>query len=443
MRAQMATRAPSATSISAHARPKPREAAATAATFPFSPRSIGAHDAIVRAVSTPQRLMTPRFLLITLGMFLYLVSAGMQIPTLPLYVTERLGGSEVAAGIVAGAYYFSAFFLRPFLGRLGDVKGRRILLIGGSVVAAVTSAGLAATGSIGGVMPLRLIGGIGEAALFVAGLAAIDDISPPERRGEAVAVSTLSIYLGLAVGPPLGEWINIHWGFDATWYVSAVVALAAAAAIWPVGETKRAGTTPSKFRLIHPAGLMTGAVLFGSSLGFAGFSAFLKLYSRELGLSRAGWIFVLYSMTLVVFRLAGRRLPDRLGAASTAKVCLLLTTVGLAVMAIHSVAALVAGSLILAVGQSLTFPALVSMTVQRAPESERGNALATYTGFLDISFGFGPLIVGVLASSLGYGSAFLGSAGFAAAGFVLLTVSDRAGMRAGAAADVLPPGPHA
>jgi MFS family permease len=396
--------------------------------------------------NTPPRLLTPRFLLLTTGMLLYITSAGMQIPTLPLYVTDRLGGSEIAAGVVAGAYYFSAFFLRPFLGRLGDLRGRRILLIGGSLVAAVTSAALAFTGGIGGVMPLRLLGGIGEAALFVAGLAAIDDISPPERRGEAVAVSTLSIYLGLAIGPPLGEWIAATYGFDATWYISAVVALAGGVAFWPVGETRRAITEPPRFRLIHPAGLLTGAVLLGSSLGFAGYSAFLKLYSQELGLASAGWLFILYSLTLVAFRLAGRQIPDRLGAQPTARMCLLASTLGLAMMSIHAVWALVVGSLVLAIGQSLTFPALVSMTVQRAPESERANALATYTGFLDISFGIGPILVGVLAASAGYDMAFLGAAGFAGAAYVLLSASTRprgSRLRRRRAADVPAPGPRA
>lgn len=387
--------------------------------------------------------MTPRFLLLTFGMFLYITSAGMQIPTLPLYVTDELGRSEVAAGIIAGAYYFSAFFMRPFLGRLGDLRGRRILLLGGSVVAAVTSAALAMTAELEGVFPLRLLGGLGEAALFVAGLAAIDDISPPERRGEAVAVSTLSIYLGLAVGPPLGEWVAAHQGFDATWYISAVIALAGGAVFWPVGETRRAISTPPRFRLIHPAGLLTGAVLLGSSLGFAGYSAFLKLYSQELGLAKAGWIFILYSLTLVGFRLAGRRIPDRLGALPTARVCLLASMAGLAIMAIPQVWALVLGSVVLAIGQSLTFPALVSMTVERAPESERANALATYTGFLDISFGIGPILVGLLASTLGYDIAFLGAAGFAAAGFVLLSQSARPRWARPVQADVLPPGPHA
>lgn len=387
---------------------------------------------------TRERLLHPTFLLVTLGMFLYITSAGMQIPTLPLYVTDHLGGSEVAAGIVAGGYYFSAFFVRPFIGRLSDLHGRRRLLIGGAIVAAVTSAALAATGSIATVLPLRLIGGLGEAALFIAGLAAVDDVSPPARRGEAIAVATLSIYLGLAVGPPVGEWVAAAWGFDAAWYVSAAVALASAVAIWPIGETRRAPVVPPRFRLIHPAGLLTGGVLLGSSLGFAGYSAFLKLYTQDLGLGSAGWIFVLYSLTLVGFRLAGRTLPDRVGAAPIARACLLLSVVGLAVMgAGRNVGALVVGTVVLAIGQSLTFPALVSLTVERAPESERANALATYSGFLDISFGLGPVLVGWLVAGIGYDAAFFASAGFAAAGFILLSVDPRRAR----AADV--PGPAA
>ena len=60
-------------------------------------------------------------------------------------------------------------------------------------------------------MPLFVVArsllGIGEAFFFVAAVAAVSDLAPPERRGEAINIASLSVYLGLAIGPFLGETI--------------------------------------------------------------------------------------------------------------------------------------------------------------------------------------------------------------------------------------------
>ena len=59
--------------------------------------------------------------------------------------------------------------------------------------------------------------GVGEAFFFVAAVAAISDMAPPERRGEAINIGSLSLYLGLAIGPFLGETILAASGFTAVW----------------------------------------------------------------------------------------------------------------------------------------------------------------------------------------------------------------------------------
>ena len=55
------------------------------------------------------------------------------------------------------------------------------------------------------VVALRLVLGVAEAAFFVASIAALADLAPPSRIGEALSYNSLGLYLGLALGPPLGE----------------------------------------------------------------------------------------------------------------------------------------------------------------------------------------------------------------------------------------------
>ena len=72
------------------------------------------------------RLITAPFALVTLSTFAYFLAIGSLLPTLPRFVENELGGGSVAVGFVVGAFAIAAAVLRPFPGRFGDLRGRRI-----------------------------------------------------------------------------------------------------------------------------------------------------------------------------------------------------------------------------------------------------------------------------------------------------------------------------
>ena len=84
----------------------------------------------------PERLVTPRFVLVVTVGLAYFMALGMLLPVVPLFVKHRLGGTDVAVGIAVGAFAVGAVTLRPFVGRIGDRLGRRMLIVSGSLVVA-------------------------------------------------------------------------------------------------------------------------------------------------------------------------------------------------------------------------------------------------------------------------------------------------------------------
>jgi len=117
---------------------------------------------------------------------------GVAIFALPLYVTGPVGGGEASAGLAFGAFALSAFVLRPFVGRLSDLHGRRPFLVGGALLAAISLGSLTLTENIVVIVALRLLAGVAEAAFFVAGFAALADVAPPARPGEALSYNSLT-----------------------------------------------------------------------------------------------------------------------------------------------------------------------------------------------------------------------------------------------------------
>jgi MFS family permease len=372
----------------------------------------------VDAPAAAGKLITGRFLLVTLATGAYFTALGMQLPTIPTYVEDELGGGGIAVGFAAGIFAFSAAIIRPFAGRLGDRKGRRILMVGGAGILGISVIAYTLASSLALLLFFRLLSGIGEAAMFVGAATAIQDMAPPDRRAEAASYYSVALYMGLAIGPTLGERLVDGPGYDVLWFVAGGFALVAAGlgCFTPVGELHE--PTPGQ-KLLHPAALPPGFVLMLGMVPFIGFATFLKLYGQSVGVEDVGLIFGAYAVMVLVIRIFGARLPDRLGWKRSSTIALTANVVGALVLASWaSGPALWLAIFPFAIGQSLMFPALFATVVDRVPESERSQAIGTFSIFFDLANGLGAPFLGLFVAIGDYRLAFAVGALVAGAGFV-------------------------
>jgi MFS family permease len=371
-------------------------------------------------------LLTPTFVLIQVATFVYFVGVGALLPVLPLYVKGPLGGGSVAVGLAIGSFSVSALLLRPVAGRLGDRRGRRVLIVGGAVVVAVAVAGYNLATSLTMLIGFRLLTGVGEAFFFTGVATAVNDLAPDERRGEAVSFFSLALWGGIAVGPVLGETILGRSSFHIVWWLAAGTGLVAAGLALRIPDTraKEAGDVsgaggPST--LYHPAAMLPGLVASSAVWGFSAFASFVPLYAIQLGMKGSEFVFAAYSAVILGIRSFGRRLPDRLGSRVTSRIALACSIAGLGTMAAWpSVAGLFAGTVIFAVGQGLLFPGLMTLAIGMAPRSEMGAVVGTFTAFFDLAYGLGAVSLGGVAAALGYRGAFATGSVVAGAGLALL-----------------------
>ena len=377
-------------------------------------------------------LVTPAFVAVTLAGLAYFTADGILIPAVPRYTAGPLGGGDVAVGLVVGAFSVSAFFLRPWAGGLGDRWGRRPLMLGGAGVFAVSVLAYGLAPGPAGLAGLRLLTGAGEACFFMGMLAAVADLAPAERRGEAMSLASLSLYGGIGLGPLLGEAAIDRRGYGAAWVLAAAAGLVAVAIALRVPETRPRdpGPEPGRRRLVHRAGLRPGLLLAAGIAGMAGFLAFVPLYAPELGMAGSRLVLLLFAGIIVGIRGLGARIPDRLGPARATRAALALSAAGLAVMgAWRAPAGLVAGTAVFAVGVALLTPAVLTLAVEAAAPTERGAVLGTTSAFLDVALGLGPAALGLVAAAAGRPGAFLAGAAVAAAG-LLLTPAGPGALRA-------------
>jgi MFS family permease len=360
--------------------------------------------------------------LITLSTFAYFVSVGTLYPTLPRYVEGPLGGGSISVGLAIGAFSLAAVVLRPVVGRVGDTRGRRLLILAGAALVGTSVAAYVLVTNLMTLLLLRLVTGAGEAAFYVGAASAINDLAPEERRGEALSFFSLALYAGIALGPVLGESVLNHTHFDSAWITSAVCAFVAFVLALGIPDTREEHEGGARSTsIIHPAALLPGTILAAGIVGLTGFNSFIPLYVWTLGMTGSRLVFVTFSAVVLLVRGFGAQLPDRWGARLSARAALITSAAGLALIAMwaHPVG-LFAGTVIFALGQALAFPALMTIAIRGAPSSERGSVVGTFTAFFDLAYGVGAIGLGAVVSLAGYRGMFAAASAAAVGGLGLL-----------------------
>jgi MFS family permease len=359
----------------------------------------------------PDRVLTKPFVLAVLAEFAMCMSIGMLLVILPVYANDELGAGSFGVALTVAAVSPMLLLFQPVAGRIGDRKGRRVLIVAGALVAAVSVAAYALSTSLELLIAFRLFTGVGEAMLLVGAATMITDLAPEKRRGEALSLYSLGLWGGLALGPLLGELVLRSDHFDSVWLLAAGFCLVAAAIGLTLPETApvlEVGEVFAPSRLVHPAAVGPGLVLAVTVFGFAGLATFAALYARELGMDGAGAVFLVFSAVVVATRIVGRQIPDRLGPKRTSGTALILISAGLLTIGLWNVpTGLFAGTVVLAFGQALAFPALMTLAVSSAPASERSSVVGTFTAFTELGFAIGALSLGAVATAVGYDGVFI------------------------------------
>lgn len=366
-------------------------------------------------------LFTRAFITLTIAELAYFTAQGLEIPLAPLFAARVLGADPAGVGIAVGALSLTALVLRPWAGRFTDRYGRRLPLVAAALLYAAATALHAIAPDLTVMVGLRLVLGVAEAFFFVAGFAALADLAPPSRVGEALSINSLSLYLGIALGPLVGQALLVAGGYTPAWLGAAALALAAALLASRLPETRarareHASDEPPP-ALIHRPAIVPGLLLLAGITAMAGFFTFAALHAEDIGVDVWSLVLLEFGLIVVATRVLFRKLPDRVGPYRLGAAALAVSAVGAAMVALVPTAAgLFVGAGILAAGVAFTTPAFFAAILARTAPHERGAAMGTMTISIDLAIGGGPMLMGFVAAAAGIPAAFLAGAAISAAG---------------------------
>jgi MFS family permease len=356
-----------------------------------------------------------------------LLSVGAVIPVLPRYVKGPLDEGDVAVGFVVGAFAFTGLAARPLAGHLADLRGRRVAVVLGSSLAVLAGLIYFIPAGLPGLIASRFALGAGEGTVFTAGAAWVVDLAPIERRGRMVGLYGLAVWTGLSLGPPIGDLLLQVGSYELVWAFATAAPLIGLLMALRLPDPFTPAPQDEPRALIARESLRPGIALSLGVVGFAAIAAFIALHLEERGIGHGTLAFTVFAVSVVVTRLAGGDLPDRIGAARCALGAAAIEALGLTVIALApSLAITLLGAVAMGAAFSTLYPALVLIAVERVPETRRGSAVGTFTAFFDIGVGLGgPLTGAAVALGDAYSAAFWVAACCACAGAVVIATRIR------------------
>ncbi|MDL2355568.1 MAG: MFS transporter [Pseudomonadota bacterium] len=257
--------------------------------------------------------------------------ANVALPTL----AQAFGASLPQVQWVVLAYLLAITTVIVSVGRLGDLTGRRRLLLAGIFLFTVASALCGFASTLWLLIAARAAQGLGAAVMMALTMAFVGETVPKEQTGSAMGLLGTMSAIGTALGPSLGGVLIAGFGWRAIFFVNVplgLVAMLLASRFLPA-DRPRAKTERAGFD--HPGTLLLaltlGAYALAMTVGRGKFGllnvALLSAAAAGLGL----FVFVETTAATPLIRLAMFRAPQlRAGFAMSA----LVTTVVMATLVV-------------------------------------------------------------------------------------------------------------
>jgi DHA1 family solute carrier family 18 vesicular amine transporter 1/2 len=270
--------------------------------------------------------------LVSFAAFTDLVAYSIAVPVLP-DLSRRFGASPTMIGLLFAAFGVTLLGVSIPIGSVSDRMGRKVPLVGGLIVLALSTLLFAFADSLPWLFAARLAQGAADAVTWVVGFALIADLYGPAERGRVMGFVMSGTSFGLMIGPSLGGWLYETGGMKLPFLtVAALAAVAAVGFVWlrlPDVHAAREAVPLGRLLRVRAVAICALTVVVAASTAAMLEPAVSLWLSLDLGLnpSRVGVVFGVAAVAATALHPVFGRLSDRWSGRR-------LTMIGLVVTAL-------------------------------------------------------------------------------------------------------------
>jgi DHA1 family tetracycline resistance protein-like MFS transporter len=366
-----------------------------------------------------EKFLTKPLVLIFITVFIDLVGFGIVIPALPYYAESDLfRATPLDIGWLFASYSLMQFVFAPVLGSLSDKYGRRPILFFSMLGAAVGYLFIGFAFALWMVFAGRIIAGIMGGSISTA-QAYIADVTTRENRAKGMGLFGAMFGLGFIFGPAIGG-ILTRFGIHVPFLFAGVLSFANGVMLYfvlpetvkkgaPVSDLIRKNRFAEIFEALREKVFGTlAAIYFVLITSFSIMTYAFVLYTIhrfEYNAEQNGYIFAFIGILAVIFQggLFGK-LAKKFGENPLMIVgCLMMTASLFSIPFIGPKSGGLLGLLVmttvLAVGNSLASPSVMSLASKVSHENEQGKALGVLQSGASLARAIGPAIGGILLNN--------------------------------------------
>ena len=362
-----------------------------------------------------EKLFTPRFFIMCAYTFTVFISVFQLLPTAP-YRVLAIGGSTTAAGLFLGFLTYASAVSAPFTGSIGDRIGQRRVLISVSLILSAFTASYTFIEDHRVLLGVVVVHGLFWSGLLSASGAYMTSTLPPSRRAEGLGYWGLSSVIAVGTAPVIGFWVYSH-GWVALCVEITTLNLLMAVIAWRLPDDHHgahgrdhadaAATEPTPHYVIEWRVLLLSVALALISFAYGSLTSFSALYADWLKISPRSLFLTSMAATMLVARLALGRVLDRIGHRRVLLPCLLIPSLGLAVLSLAEGPVMTAvAAMLFGAGFGLMHPAFTAYMMSHVSFARRGAAYGAMIAAFDTGIGTGSSAMGWLVHHAGYRPAF-------------------------------------
>jgi MFS family permease len=361
-----------------------------------------------------------KMLPITSAVFVGFLTIGLALPVLPLHLHYTLDMSPLVVGIAIGSQFAAALLSRAWAGGLADARGGKRAVILGLFSAALSGvaylSSLAFIGmpvvSVGALLLGRVLLGCGESLVITGALGWGMGLVGLRHAGKVMAWVGMAMFGAYAAGAPLGTFIYGRYDFAGIAFATIIIPLLALGAVVPAAAVAVSTAKRVPFYKVLGTVWVPGLGVGLCCVGFGVVTTFIALLFAARHWGSASLAFTSFGVAFIVARLLFAHLPDKIGGAKVALVCVLIETAGLLLIwQASGVMMAYAGAAFTGFGYSLSFPGFGVEAVRRAPPQSRGAAMGAFMAFSDMALGITGPAAGAIAGAAGVNAVYLAGAG--------------------------------
>jgi predicted MFS family arabinose efflux permease len=355
------------------------------------------------------KIWTRDFRLIFLIQFAFSSAYCLLIPTLPIYLS-KIGSTEVEIGVLMGMLGMSSLVVRPLVGRALLKISEEKFMSAGALLFALGTAGYLLAAPFWLLLILRIVQGMGAAALFTATVISVVDRSPETRLGQSLSYYYLAFNIAFALTPSLGMFLANAAGFPPLFMVCTGLTLGSLLIIAQLGKRRADPSAKADVRrapLLSRQALPMAVMAMISGMIWGSLTAFFPLYAFNQGVSNPGLFFTAFATMIILGRALGGRILDLHSREKVILPCLTASVIAMGLLPFsRSLPMFIVAAMVWGIGHAFFYPALAAYTLDCAG-SPPGLAMGTFSAFDELGSGLGPVLSGILLRLSSYPVMFL------------------------------------